>query len=92
MRFSITAVLAFAASALAQDPTPDFDPIYTPTSGENIAAGSAFKITWDPKDYTSHIVSLQLIGGATQDTQVKIADIACKLRPELVSKRTADCV
>lgn len=77
MRFSAAAVLAFAASALAQ--TPDFDPIYTPKKDEVVAAGSPLVITWDaPAKYASGTVSISLIGGATQNSQQPIADIACK--------------
>ncbi|KAG5962319.1 hypothetical protein E4U57_007089 [Claviceps arundinis] len=75
MRFSAAAVLAFAASALAQ--TPDFDPIYTPKKDEVVAAGSPLVITWDaPAKYASGTVSISLIGGATQNSQQPIADIA----------------
>ncbi|OAQ72307.1 cell wall beta-glucan synthesis [Pochonia chlamydosporia 170] len=75
MRFSITAVLAFAATALAQ--TPDFDPIYTPKSGETIKAGAPFTVTWTaPPKYADGTIKIELIGGATQPTQVKLADIA----------------
>ncbi|KAG5963059.1 hypothetical protein E4U58_003697 [Claviceps cyperi] len=75
MRFSAAAVLAFAASALAQ--TPDFDPIYTPKKDEVVAAGSPLVITWDaPAKYASGTVSISLIGGATQNSQQHIADIA----------------
>ncbi|KAG5942676.1 hypothetical protein E4U59_000959 [Claviceps monticola] len=75
MRFSAAAVLAFAASALAQ--TPDFDPIYTPKKDEVVAAGSPLVITWDaPAKYASGTVSISLIGGATQNSQQPIAEIA----------------
>ncbi|EFY90827.1 hypothetical protein J3459_004036 [Metarhizium acridum] len=75
MRFSVAAVLAFAATAFAQ--AADFDPIYTPKSGETIVAGSPYTITWDaPAKYLDGTVKIELIGGATQNTQVKLADIA----------------
>ncbi|KAG5981778.1 hypothetical protein E4U55_002580 [Claviceps digitariae] len=75
MRFSAAAVLAFAASTLAQ--TPDFDPIYTPKKNEVVAAGSALTVTWDaPAKYASGTISIELIGGATQNTQQHIANIA----------------
>lgn len=77
MRFSAAAVLAFAATALAQ--TPDFDPIYTPEKDETVAAGSPFTVTWDaPAKYAAGTISIELIGGATQNTQQHIANIACK--------------
>ena len=77
MRFSAAAVLAFAASTLAQ--APDFDPIYTPKKDEIVAAGSALTLTWDaPAKYASGTISIELIGGATQNTQQHIANIAGK--------------
>lgn len=78
MRFSVATILAFAATAFAQ--TADFDPIYAPTPNEKIAAGSTFTITWKaPAKYSEGTVKIELIGGATQNTQVPLADIACKL-------------
>ncbi|QPH01181.1 hypothetical protein C2857_005380 [Epichloe festucae Fl1] len=75
MRFSVAAVLAFVASAFAQ--TPDFDPIYTPKKDEIVPAGSSFTLTWDaPAKYTAGTISIELIGGATQNTQQHIANIA----------------
>lgn len=75
MRFSIAAVLAFAASTLAQ--TADFDPIYSPKQDETIAAGSTYTITWDaPAKYADGTISISLIGGPTQPTQQQIANIA----------------
>jgi hypothetical protein len=72
---SVSALAAFAASALAQ--TADFDPIFTPESGENVPAGQDYEITWEaPATYAAGTISLHLIGGATQDTQVPLADIA----------------
>lgn len=77
MRFTAaaSAILAFAVSALAQ--TADFNPIYKPESGSTVEAGSTVEITWEaPAKYASGTVSIHLIGGATQNTQEKIADIA----------------
>ncbi|KJK78975.1 hypothetical protein H634G_05790 [Metarhizium anisopliae BRIP 53293] len=75
MRFSVATILAFAATAFAQ--TADFDPIYAPTPNEKIAAGSTFTITWKaPAKYSEGTVKIELIGGATQNTQVPLADIA----------------
>lgn len=77
MRFSVAAVLAFAASAFAQ--TPDFDPVYTPKKDETVTAGSSFTLTWDaPPKYADGTISIELIGGATQNTQQPIAKIACE--------------
>ncbi|KAG6003970.1 hypothetical protein E4U21_001550 [Claviceps maximensis] len=75
MRFSAAAVLAFAASTLAQ--TQDFDAIYSPKKDEVVTAGSDLTLTWDaPAKYDSGTVSIELIGGATQNTQQHIANIA----------------
>ncbi|EFZ00507.1 Ser-Thr-rich, GPI-anchored family protein [Metarhizium robertsii] len=75
MRFSVATILAFAATAFAQ--TADFDPIYAPTPNEKITAGSTFTITWKaPAKYSEGTVKIELIGGATQNTQVPLADIA----------------
>jgi hypothetical protein len=69
------AVLAFAAQALAQ--TADFDPIYTPSNGEVVPAGKTYKITWSaPAKYSAETISIHLIGGASQNTQVPLQDIA----------------
>ncbi|KAF7559160.1 hypothetical protein G7046_g4996 [Stylonectria norvegica] len=73
--FSAAALLAFAASAFAQ--TADFDPIYTPTSGEVVQAGASFQITWKaPAKYQGETIAISLIGGATQNTQVPLLNIA----------------
>lgn len=77
MRFTIsaTAVLAMAMSAFAQ--TADFNPVYTPESGAVVEAGSTFQITWEaPAKYAEGTISISLIGGATQGTQVPLQQIA----------------
>ncbi|KFH48014.1 hypothetical protein ACRE_010470 [Hapsidospora chrysogenum ATCC 11550] len=77
MRFfaSASAVLAFAASAMAQ--TADFNPVYSPKDGEVVPAGSTFEVTWSaPAKYKDGTVSISLIGGADQSTLVPITDIA----------------
>lgn len=79
MQFTIraAAVLAFAAKVFAQ--TADFDPIYTPESNQVLNAGETFKVTWkSPEKYLNEKIIISLIGGATQNTQVPIAQIACK--------------
>lgn len=79
MRFSITSVLAFAATALAQ--AADFDPIFTPVSGENVPAGAPYTVTWKaPAKYAAGTIKIELIGGATQNTQVKLADVASGIK------------
>lgn len=89
MRFfaSASALLAFAASAVAQ--TADFNPIYAPKAGEVITAGSPFTITWrtTPK-YANEKITISLSGGASQLQQVPITTIAstCSpLQPNFVS-------
>ena len=77
MRFfaSASALLAMTVAAVAQ--TADFNPVYTPSENEEVPAGSTFEITWSaPAKYADGTVSISLIGGADQGTQVPIADIA----------------
>ncbi|KAF4975292.1 hypothetical protein FZEAL_7905, partial [Fusarium zealandicum] len=77
MKFTISAaaLMAFVAKALAQ--TADFDPIYTPTQWQSIPAGQSFEITWKtPAKYAGEKITISLIGGATQNTQEPIKDIA----------------
>jgi phage tail sheath gpL-like len=81
MRFFATAsaLLAMATAAIAQEQTADFNPVYSPETDENVVAGSTFEITWEaPEKYAAGTVSIHLIGGATQGTQIPIADIASK--------------
>ncbi|KAK2595507.1 hypothetical protein QQS21_006782 [Conoideocrella luteorostrata] len=81
MRFSVAAVLAFAAFALAQDPSADFDPVFNPTMNEVITAGKPFTITWDAiSKYADGTISIELIGGATQSTQQHIDNIASGIK------------
>ena len=77
MRFASSAVaglLALATSAFAQ--TAGFDPISKPLDNEVVAAGSTYIISWNATMYTSESVSISLIGGATQGTQIPIMDLA----------------
>ncbi|KAJ4174073.1 hypothetical protein NW754_013064 [Fusarium falciforme] len=77
MQFTISAAafLAFAAKAFAQ--TADFDPIFKPEAWQSVAAGQSFQITWDaPAKYAGQLVTISLIGGDSQNTQVPIKDIA----------------
>lgn len=83
MQFSISAaaVLAFVASAFAQ--TADFDAVNTPAAWEVLPAGSTFKISWQaPAKYDGETISISLIGGATQGTQVPLIDIAAGVANE----------
>ncbi|CAG9938180.1 unnamed protein product [Clonostachys rosea f. rosea IK726] len=75
MRFfsAAAAVLAFAASALAQ--TADFDPVYSPAEGTAVQAGQPFKVTWSaPAKYQSGTIKIHLIGGADANTLVPIGE------------------
>ncbi|KAK0389553.1 hypothetical protein NLU13_3128 [Sarocladium strictum] len=75
MKFSLSMLAAFAATAFAQ--TADFDPITVPLKSQEVPAGKTFEIVWEaPAKYAAGTVSLHLIGGATQDTQVPLMDIA----------------
>lgn len=88
MRFTATAsaVMAFAASALAQ--TEGFNPINTPAKDAVLPAGSTFEVTWDvPDEYRDDSVSISLIGGDNPKTLVPVTDIAGKL----ISWRDSTC-
>ncbi|KAH7328918.1 Ser-Thr-rich glycosyl-phosphatidyl-inositol-anchored membrane family-domain-containing protein [Stachybotrys elegans] len=72
---SVSAFLAMAASVLAQ--TADFNPVYTPLENEVIPAGTTYEVTWDaPAAYADGTITITLIGGATQGSQVPIQQIA----------------
>ncbi|KAF5669217.1 ser-thr gpi-anchored family [Fusarium heterosporum] len=77
MQFTISAaaLMAFAAQALAQ--VADFDPVLTPTNWQEVSTGKTLEITWQAKPkYSGEKISISLIGGATQNTQVPIKTIA----------------
>ncbi|PNP42544.1 hypothetical protein TGAM01_v203757 [Trichoderma gamsii] len=77
MRFtlSVPAFLALASTAFAQ--TPDFDPVNSPSNNQVITAGQPFTIQWEaPAKYAAGTISIELIGGATQGTQVPLSTIA----------------
>lgn len=64
MRFSITAVLAFAATAFAQiAQDPDFDSIYAPDKSEKVPAGSTYEIKWNLGSKKAGKVSITILGG-----------------------------
>lgn len=74
-KISAAAVLAFVASTIAQ--TAGFDSVYSPDAWATIPAGKTFKVEWQvPDAYKGKTVSLSLIGGETQGTQVPLLDIA----------------
>ncbi|PTB46627.1 uncharacterized protein TrAFT101_003924 [Trichoderma asperellum] len=77
MRFtlSVPAFLALVSSTFAQ--TADFDPVNVPSSNQIINAGAPFTIEWQtPAKYAADTISIQLIGGPTQGTQVPLDVIA----------------
>jgi hypothetical protein len=77
MRFSVATVLAFASAVLAQ--TEGFNVITKPTRDEKVPAGSTYEIVWSagPAKYAGP-VTIDLVGGATQQTLSKIENLATK--------------
>jgi len=77
MRFSVATVLAFASAVLAQ--TEGFNVITKPTRDEKVPAGSTYEIVWSPgPNKYAGPVTIDLVGGATQQTLSKIENLACK--------------
>lgn len=81
MRFSIAAVLAFAASALAVDPTDGFNVITKPTKGEEVPAGSTYEIVWSPDASHPGAITIGLLGGAKPNLLDVVGTIASKTLP-----------
>ncbi len=81
MRFSFAAVLAFAASALAADPTAGFNPITKPTEGEKVPAGSTYEIVWQPSATYPGAITIGLLGGDSPATLSVVDTIASKTPP-----------
>ncbi|KAI0017653.1 Ser-Thr-rich glycosyl-phosphatidyl-inositol-anchored membrane family-domain-containing protein [Xylariomycetidae sp. FL0641] len=73
MRYTVSAVLAFAVQALAQ--TPGYGVMTSPTSGAVVQSGKTFTVVWQPNGYTGQAV-LSLVGGATQGTLMPLSDLA----------------
>ncbi|KAF5023309.1 hypothetical protein F66182_4617 [Fusarium sp. NRRL 66182] len=77
MQFTISAaaLMAFVAQAVAQ--VADFNPVLTPANWQELTVGESLEITWQAKPkYSGEKISISLIGGATQNTQVPIKTIA----------------
>ncbi|UNI14705.1 hypothetical protein JDV02_001307 [Purpureocillium takamizusanense] len=79
MRFTLAAFVAMAATAFAQ--SPDFNPISKPLKNEALEAGTVYTIEWQAPvrtaaKYAKSKVNIHLIGGATQNTQVRLEPIA----------------
>lgn len=85
MRFTISAaaVVAFASSVLAQDPTSDFDPITEPALNEAVPAGQTFNIQWTSSDkYADELIDIALIGGPDQKSLVPVTTVASEFTPQ----------
>lgn len=79
MRFTLTtAVLAFASSVLAADPTDGFDVISKPGQDEQVPAGATYEVTWEPNSNYTGTISLSLLGGASQGTLQNLGPLASK--------------
>ncbi|RKU46053.1 hypothetical protein DL546_002671 [Coniochaeta pulveracea] len=77
MRFTLTtAVLAFASSVLAADPTDGFDVISKPGQDEQVPAGATYEVTWEPNSNYTGTISLSLLGGASQGTLQNLGPLA----------------
>lgn len=76
MRFSLTAVLAFAASVLAQQQDINFDDIQTPKMNENVTVGETVNITWLLRSKKDGTVSVDLLGGESTTTLQLVENIA----------------
>ncbi|KAK4238021.1 Ser-Thr-rich glycosyl-phosphatidyl-inositol-anchored membrane family-domain-containing protein [Achaetomium macrosporum] len=76
MLYSVLTALAFAASALAQNPTEGFNPISKPAQGENVPTGSTYEIVWEPSTKHPGPITIGLLGGATPSTLSVVDTIA----------------
>ncbi|KAI0817219.1 Ser-Thr-rich glycosyl-phosphatidyl-inositol-anchored membrane family-domain-containing protein [Xylaria sp. FL0064] len=63
----IASVLAFAASALAQDATPGYAVVSAPGEGEIVPAGKTYTITWSAGKFSGP-ATISLLAGATPQT------------------------
>ncbi|KAI1352994.1 Ser-Thr-rich glycosyl-phosphatidyl-inositol-anchored membrane family-domain-containing protein [Xylaria sp. FL0043] len=63
----IASVLAFAASALAQDATPGYAVVSAPGQGEIVPAGKTFTIKWSAGKFSGP-ATISLLAGATPQT------------------------
>ncbi|KAK3309655.1 Ser-Thr-rich glycosyl-phosphatidyl-inositol-anchored membrane family-domain-containing protein [Chaetomium strumarium] len=76
MLYSFLTALAFAASALAQNPTDGFNPITKPAQGEKVPTGSTYQIVWQPSTEYPGEITIGLLGGATPSTLSVVDTIA----------------
>ncbi len=63
--FISAALLAFASTVFATNPTPGFDPITLPIQDQNVPAGQPFDIVWSPSAGYTGTITIQLLQGAT---------------------------
>jgi hypothetical protein len=70
-------VLAFAASALAQEPSPGYAVINVPTKDEKIPSGKSFTIEWDAGKLSGPATIL-LLGGNDPNTLQILNSISSK--------------
>jgi hypothetical protein len=74
MRFSITALFAFATTVLAQ--TEGFNVITKPVKGEQVPAGSTYEIVWQPSAAHPGEITIGLLGGSSPQTLSVVDTIA----------------
>lgn len=74
MRFSITALFAFATTVLAQ--TEGFNVITKPVKGEKVPAGSTYEIVWQPSAAHPGEITIGLLGGSSPQTLSVVDTIA----------------
>lgn len=79
MRFSITALFAFATTVLAQ--TEGFNVITKPVKGEKVPAGSTYEIVWQPSAAHPGEITIGLLGGSSPQTLSVVDTIASKTCP-----------
>jgi hypothetical protein len=70
MRYSFisAAILALSSSVFAQ--TSGFDAISSPTSNQNVPAGTSLDIVWQPSTNYTGTVTITLLEGSTPSTLV----------------------
>lgn len=74
MRFSITALFAFATAVMAQ--TEGFNVITKPVKGEQVPAGSTYEIVWQPSAAHPGEITIGLLGGSSPQTLSVVDTIA----------------
>ncbi|KAI0447447.1 Ser-Thr-rich glycosyl-phosphatidyl-inositol-anchored membrane family-domain-containing protein [Xylaria telfairii] len=79
MRSTIFAsILAFAASALAQDATPGYAVISAPSDGQVVASGKTFNIKWSAGKFSGP-ATISLLGGSSPTTLQVLNPIASNI-------------